>query len=349
MWQLRRRALALSAAVLLMVSANTLMAQDRKIFLDNYTVSVDTKGAKAGQVIDQSGSPVSAKIIKDKAGLFTISKQGELQLKPKVTLPKEGAFAYQVTVKAGEDTATFTIVKDQFIRNRVVAHRGAWKNQPGSQNSLSSLKDAIRLGCAGSEFDVWLSADEELVLSHDPQIGGKVLEETPLAELQEVQLDNGDRVPTLEEYIREGKTQAHTKLVLELKPSRKGKERGALLAAKAVAMVQQLQAQAWIYYISFDYNILKTVVALDPSAQVAYLNGEKQPEELKAEKIWGLDYHQSVFKKDGQLMDKARKNGITTNVWTVNNPEDMDAFLQAGVDFITTDEPEKLLEKVKNK
>ncbi len=31
------------------------------------------------------------------------------------------------TTSAGELTDTFRIVRDEFIRNKVIAHRGAWK------------------------------------------------------------------------------------------------------------------------------------------------------------------------------------------------------------------------------
>jgi glycerophosphoryl diester phosphodiesterase len=42
----------------------------------------------------------------------------------------------------------------QFQKNKVIAHRGAWKAQGLPQNSLASLREAVRLGCEGSEFDV---------------------------------------------------------------------------------------------------------------------------------------------------------------------------------------------------
>ncbi|HEY0612157.1 MAG TPA: glycerophosphodiester phosphodiesterase family protein, partial [Chitinophaga sp.] len=175
------------------------------------------------------------------------------------------------------------------------------------------------------------------------------LEESTLADLQTVSLKNGDRVPTLEEYLETGMTQQHTRLVLEIKPSRVSKERGQQLAAECVAIVQRMKAQAWIYYISFDYDILKKVLELDPAAKAAYLNGDKTPEELKKDGIWGLDYNFNLYNKDKQLISKAEKLDITTNIWTVNTAELMEELLQAGVDFITTDEPEMLLEKVKSR
>ena len=60
----------------------------------------------------------------------------------------------------------------KFANNKVIAHRGAWKNTGTPQNSIASLKAAIALGCAGSETDVHMTADSALVINHDPEWGG---------------------------------------------------------------------------------------------------------------------------------------------------------------------------------
>jgi glycerophosphoryl diester phosphodiesterase len=314
------------------------------LYLNEYTIPLNSKGAVISKIFNKDGAVTGAKILKDDAGLFTIRK-GVLQLKKKVALPADGAFKYEVSIQAGKDVASFLLVKDAFIKNKVIAHRGAWKHHAGSENSITSLKDAIKLGCEGSEFDLWLSSDDGIIISHDPHIGGKAVEESTLADLRSVELKNGDHVPTFEEYLNVAMEQHNTKLVVEMKPSAKGK--GALLATKTVALIHAMKAQAWVSYISFDYNILKKVLELDPTAKVAYLNGNKTPEELKADKMWGLDYHMGVFQNKPNLIQDAKRNGITTNVWTVDSPALMDALLKDGVDYITTNEPEILLEKVK--
>ncbi|MEC5146841.1 glycerophosphodiester phosphodiesterase family protein [Chitinophaga sp. 212800010-3] len=328
-----------------LAGATAVQAQEAAgLYLDAYTVPVDQKNALIGRIFGKNGQPAEAKLLKDASGLFTVSGS-ELKLKKKSSVGKDGKTTFPVSIAAGSDTADFLLVKDQFIKNKVIAHRGAWKHHEGSQNSITSLKDAIRLGCEGSEFDVWLSSDNQLVISHDPEIGGKKVEESTMADLQAVQLKNGDHVPSLEEYIDVIMTQGSTRLVLELKPSGKGK--GQLLATKAMALVRAKKAQAWMFYISFDYNICKKLKELDPAAKIAYLNGDKTPEQLKADGIWGLDYHQQVFKQQPQLIAISRQQGITTNAWTVDAPEIMDVLLKDGVDYITTNEPEILLEKVR--
>jgi glycerophosphoryl diester phosphodiesterase len=50
-----------------------------------------------------------------------------------------------------------------------------------------------------------------------------------------------------------------------------------------------------------------------------------------------------------QWIAEAKTLGLTTNSWTINKEEDMSWLLELGVDFITTDEPEKLASLVTSK
>lgn len=331
-----------------LMAAVAVHGQGPSLLLNNYKIPVASKGALVGQIFDKQGVVNAAKLVEDTSGLFMIGKKGELRLKKKSSVTNAApSFKYAVTVQSGDARETFILVRDNFHRNKVVSHRGAWKNNGGSQNSITSFRDAVRIGCEGSEFDVWLSKDGIPVLSHDPHIGGKKIEETLIADLTSIPLNKGDHVPLFEDYILEAMKQNTTHLVLELKPSGLGKERGEELATKCVELIRKHQCEAWMLYISFDYNICKKIVELNPHAKVAYLNGDKTPAELKADKIWGFDYNWKIIDKDIAIIKDAKKNGINVNIWTVNTPEQMDKYLKAGVDYLTTDEPEILLEKVK--
>ncbi|MCO5240748.1 MAG: hypothetical protein M9904_11915 [Chitinophagaceae bacterium] len=87
-------------------------------------------------------------------------------------------------------------------------------------------------------------------------------------------------------------------LVLELKPSTINKERGQYLAEKVIALVKQLKAEPWMMYISFDYDIVKKVLELQPDAKIAYLRGEISPGQLSADKIWGRRLPLFCFQKE---------------------------------------------------
>lgn len=235
---------------------------------------------------------------------------------------------------------------DGFATNGVIAHRGAWKTKKLPENSIASLKRAMQLGVAGSEFDIHETADGVLVVNHDAEFNGLTIEKTNYADLLKFKLSNGEPIPTLEQYIRTGMSQHHTRLIAELKPSVISKERSIELANKVVAMVQRLHAQEWMVYISFSYDILKRIHELYPKARLMPLQNKVGVPQMKADGMWGVDFYFGAFKKNPELIEVAHSNGLKVNTWTVDKPEVMDELLRQGADFITTNEPEVLLKKV---
>ncbi|WP_343697642.1 glycerophosphodiester phosphodiesterase family protein [Flavobacterium sp.] len=235
-------------------------------------------------------------------------------------------------------------------KNAVVAHRGAWKKNNLPENSIASLRHAIDLKLPGSEFDVWRTADDSLVINHDAHYNKLLIEETNYADLIRFKLSNGEKLPTLYEYISEGKkNNKHTLLVCEIKPSEINKERGQKTALMAVETIKKLKAEKITCYISFDYDILKQIRKIDPKTSLQYLEGNKSPKEVKADKINGVDYHYSVFKKHPEWIKEAKENNIILNAWTVNEAADMDWIIENKFNYITTNEPELLSEKLKEK
>jgi beta-glucanase (GH16 family)/glycerophosphoryl diester phosphodiesterase len=237
----------------------------------------------------------------------------------------------------------------KFADNTVVAHRGAWKKNNLPQNSIASLKEAIALGCTGSEFDVRMTSDDSLIINHDPHYNNLEIEKTTYSELIRHPLSNGETLPTLRQYLLAGlNNNAHTRLVVEIKPSGVSKERAKQVTATVIDLIHQLHAQAWVMYISFDYDILKEVLRLEPSATVQYLNGDKSPQQLKADKMDGADYHYSVYQQQPSFINELKKLNLKINAWTVDDPLAMDWLLSENADYITTNEPEILLQKSKS-
>lgn len=324
------------------------MAQ-QALFLSNYTFS--DNNTLIGRITPKDPAKMYSgfKLTGSTGSLFVLEKGNQLHIRKNskgTALPyHDVVIEYQAS--GGKTTDTLRVVNDQFIRNQVIAHRGAWKQKGTTENSITALQHAIGLGCMGSEFDVHMSADSILFVNHDHTVGGVSIEDTPASELAQLKLSNGEPLPTAEAYLKEGMKQNKTKLILEIKPSKVSKERSIALARKVVHMVEDLKAQGWTDYISFDYDICKTVMQLAPYAKVAYLNGDKSPAELAADKLFGLDYHFNVLKKNENWLQEAKKHNITVNVWTVNDKEMMQWFLERKVDFITTNEPELLLELIR--
>lgn len=235
-----------------------------------------------------------------------------------------------------------SFAQNMFQKNKVIAHRGAWKAQGLPQNSLASLNEAVRLGCEGSEFDVWMTADDVLVVNHDGDFMGMEIEHSTYEQLLSQKLSNGEKIPTLKEYLKEGMKQSGTKLILEFKPSGISVERSEKVGEMSVKTVKELGAEQWVDYITFSYEGGKKAIATDPTANVAYLTGDKSPVQLKEDGFFGFDYNIRVLRLKPEWISEAQQLGLTVNAWTVNNPEDMQWLLDLKTNFITTDEPELL-------
>lgn len=226
--------------------------------------------------------------------------------------------------------------------NPVIAHRGAFKKNNFPENSIASLREAIKLNCTGSEFDVRMSADDTLLINHDSHYNKLDIEKTGYNELAKTPLSNGETIPTLRQYLLAGmRDNQLTKLVVEIKPSAT-KERGQIIAAKVIDLIRQLKAENMVLYISFEYEILRKLRSIDGKAHLQYLNGDHSPQKLKEDAIDGADYNLSVFRKNPEWITIAKQNGIVLNAWTVNTQEDMEWLLDQGFDYITTNEPELL-------
>ncbi len=237
--------------------------------------------------------------------------------------------------------------KITFVDNPVIAHRGAWKTNDLPQNSIASLKMAIKLGCTGSEFDVRMTKDSVLIVTHDPDYNNMGVEDSNYAELSKHKLPNGESLPTLKEYVLAGMTNnSTTGLVCEIKPS-KFQGRNVFIAEKVIDLVKEVKAESYILsYISFSYQILEKINNLDANAKTQYLDGSKPPEELKQDGISGLDYYIDKFRYNPDWIKSAKENGLILNAWTVNKTEDIDWFLANRFDYITTDEPELTFERL---
>lgn len=224
---------------------------------------------------------------------------------------------------------------------KVVAHRGYWKTEGSAQNSLASLSKADSVKCFGSEFDVWLTADDQLVVDHDKSFKGVNMEQDLLKTIRTVILDNGERLPTLDEYLERAKSLPNLRLVLEMKPL-SDLNREDLAVKKIVQALIKHQVLERTDIISFSINACIEFKKALPDTKIYYLNGDLWPYRIKALGFAGIDYSMSDFQKHPEWIKEAHEQGLEINVWTVDNEEDMRYFIEQGVDYITTNEPELL-------
>lgn len=230
----------------------------------------------------------------------------------------------------------------------VICHRGYWDTEGSAQNSIRSLVKADSIGAWGSEFDVWMTRDGKLVVNHDETFEGVTIETAKWKQLKNMRLKNGEPLPLLESMLKCGK-QLTTRLIVEMKPhTDKQQEKEA--ARKIVKMVKKLRLQDRVEYITFSYAGMIELKRLAPAGTpVYYLNGELSPRQLEPLGMAGIDYNIGVMRAHPEWIDEAHSLGMKVNVWTVNSERDMDWCINYGVDFITTNAPELLQRKLKDK
>ena len=226
---------------------------------------------------------------------------------------------------------------------KVISHRGYWTAPNSAQNSLASFTKADSVGVFGSEIDVWLTADDKLIVNHDRVYKGTDInmEKSTLKEITSIVLPNGENIPTLDAYLRLVAAKPDTRLILEMK-SLSDLKREDLAAEKIVKALRKYNLLDRTDIIAFSINACLAFKKLMPDGRIFYLNGDLAPRSIKKLGLTGIDYSMSVLRKNPKWVEQAHKEGLEVNVWTVDTEEDMRYFIDLGVDYITTDYPEPL-------
>jgi glycerophosphoryl diester phosphodiesterase len=213
----------------------------------------------------------------------------------------------------------------------VVAHRGASAaNPPG--NTVAAFAEAVRQGADWVELDVHLTADGEIVVHHDPVLAdGRVLGELSAADLPEV-------IPTLAEALAACSPLA---VNVEIKPDGVDALRSSLVA-RVVELLQSQPSSREFLVTSFDHDICDQVRALDATIPTGLLNAHGDSLHTDLDRA-GSAGHVAINPWHGlvtkEFVDRAHALGIAVNAWTVDDPEQMRALAEMGVDAIITNVP----------
>lgn len=232
----------------------------------------------------------------------------------------------------------------------VIAHRGGALLAP--ENSWESFENCDQLGFHLVESDAHLTADGRVVLIHDP-----VLERVsdgfgPVAthtwdELKDVRINGSERGPVLLEDVL--LAFPHLRLNLDAKVE--------AVWRPMVDILRKHDATDRVLLASFDSSRLARIREYSPEFQTSL--GQKEVARLvlasKAGVIddrLGLRWRRQrivaaqVPLKFGAIpivnkrfVATAHHMGIAVHVWTVNEPEEIVAALEMGVDGIITDHP----------
>ena len=219
---------------------------------------------------------------------------------------------------------------------------------------MAAFRRAVELGAAFIASDLHLSRDARLVCVHDATLerttnATGAVKELTLAELRELDAGSwygpefaGEHIPTLEEVL-EFAREKDIVFFLEVKQEAAwGIEHGL------VATLRDAQEAARSVIFSFSPGVLRNVRRLDNTLMTGLLFDAmpKGGPQAIVERALEIGARQLAPRGDlvtPELLERAHRSDIQAVCWTVNRPEEMRALIDAGVDGIMTDYPDRLV------
>jgi glycerophosphoryl diester phosphodiesterase len=232
-------------------------------------------------------------------------------------------------------------------RRLIVAHRGNRVRAP--ENTVPSLRQAVELGADALEFDVRMSRDGVPVVIHDPTLDrttdgtGPVSAHT-VPELQA--LDASARspyriqrvsIPTLEEVLDGFR---ETPLVIEVKEMEAAESTAKLvrrfgLQERAVIGSARYGVMEWFY----SSGLCSCASMRDATRMIAGALVGIAPRTPSFQVLSVTRRYRGVRIPVLAMSRAARKVGIPTHVWTVNDPREAQRLWKGGITGIVTDDP----------
>jgi glycerophosphoryl diester phosphodiesterase len=219
---------------------------------------------------------------------------------------------------------------------QVFAHRGAHLVE--RENTLAAFKEARRLGVDGVELDVRRTLDGALVVHHDPGIEGRVISATPADELPSYVPSLADAMACLEGVV----------VNVEVKNAKEEgsyDESGTLVAEVLDALYGAGHARS-ISLSSFDLATCVAARSYDADLDVAWLiwftSLEETLREAHERGFAAVNPHFRLVTADACHL--ASELGLALNVWTVNEPHDLESMMDLAVTSVITDQPARALE-----
>lgn len=231
-------------------------------------------------------------------------------------------------------------------KTQIIAHRGYWNTTGSAQNSISSLKNAYKLGCYGSEFDVHITTDGVIVVNHNDDVGNINIETHPYSDIKDCKLANGEKLCTLKQYLKTGKKLKGMQMILEIKMHQTA-ERENRCVDGVVDMVKKFKMQKQVEYISFSSNVCKRLAKETPNSRISYLGKNLSPSQCKGMGCTGIDNDIETLRSHPDWIHEAHDLGMYVNVWTIETPEEAREFIVKKADFLTTNIPALCLKMVK--
>ncbi|SDS91357.1 glycerophosphoryl diester phosphodiesterase [Paraoerskovia marina] len=233
---------------------------------------------------------------------------------------------------------------------QIFAHRGNSSVAP--QNTLASFEAAWRTGVHGIETDLRLTADGIPVVIHDRTVdrttdgNGRVADLT----LEQVRaLDAGigfspayagQQVPTFDELVAFLLVRPDLDVLLELKGRWTASEVSPVLDAVADAGIAgRIVAQG------FDPATVRAIATVAPTLRRGWLVEDPAVDVVATARdldVWTCNPRHDLAAQDPGLVDRLHDLGCKVMVWTANTEESWRWALDAGVEGVVTDHPDRL-------
>ena len=231
---------------------------------------------------------------------------------------------------------------------RLCAHRGFSSVAP--ENTMPAFGAAIALGAKEIEFDLWETADGEIVSCHDSTLErvsdgtGKIYEKT-YAELAELDFGvkfnekfKGLRIVKFDQILQ--KFAGQVIMNVHIKPRSLDEEYSRSGMEKIVALIRKYDAQKHCYLMLEPDCQIRQFKAYAPDIPVCVGHLRARPMEIVDRAIeLGCEKVQ-LFKPyfDQNMIDKAHAHGIMCNVFYADDPDQAKSYLDMGIDCILTND-----------
>jgi glycerophosphoryl diester phosphodiesterase len=239
----------------------------------------------------------------------------------------------------------------------IIAHRGASHLAP--ENTLASVNLAWQLQADAVEIDIHLTRDKRLVVMHDDDTGRTAGKACPISQqtLSEIrQLDAGawrgpewagQKVPMLEEVL--ATIPDVKRLFVEIKG---GPE---VVAELRRVLLEAGKLPEQIVIISFSLEAVRDAKVSLPDYETSWLwgfardaSGNWTPsvgeivQKVASAGVDGLDLEAGPA-IDPDFVHEVRAAGLKLYTWTVDSPEEARRLADLGVDGITTNQPDVIM------
>jgi glycerophosphoryl diester phosphodiesterase len=256
-------------------------------------------------------------------------------------------------------------------RIAVHGHRGARALLP--ENTIAGFLCAIEAGADFIELDVAVTADDVLVVSHDPVLnrrvrhrprGSHIIRELTFEQVRLCDCGSrrnlrfrrqvpapGARIPTLDEvFDLAGRGPFHFNVELKSFPQKPWLSPDPEhLASLALGAIERHALSSRVLVQSFDIGVLRVMGSLAPHIRLSVLDELGSHDFVALARRAGTriigPYHRMVTER---RVAAAHKAGVQVVCWTANHPRDWARLIRAGVDGIVTDDPAGLIAYLKS-